>query len=97
MLDRIELNEKRFNQLRLLTDKLRKSLDIFENSLDELILLNEYYDSDEWMNDFEALESGKIKCERAGVLSEDGVWNMNEDINEIKRQMENIIVKLNNK
>lgn len=48
--------------------------------LDALI---EYYDSGQWLSDFQADERGELPhCLRRGVLSEDGVYNLLSELQE---------------
>ena len=39
----------------------------------------------------EAYENNEIEHIKAGVLSEDGVWNMNEDIRDLINTMQKIV------
>ncbi len=88
---RIEDNEKRLDTLNEVVLSLDKHLDDFEDVIHEYYSLNEYYGSKEWLKDKEDLENGKIKNVKAGVLSEDAVWNLNERINDLMTRMEGIV------
>ena len=61
-----------------------------------MYLLNNYYGSKNWIKDKESFENGKVANIKAGVLSEDAVWNMLEDINDLLNEMK-IILKDYNK
>ena len=40
-------------------------------------ILVDYYESPDWMNDYELDEAGLLPCDlKRGVLSEDGVYNL---------------------
>ena len=88
---RIEENEKRLDDLSKIVLSLDKHLDDFEDNIHEYLALNEYYGSEDWKKDKEDFESGKIKDVKAGVLSEDAVWNLDERIKDLLSRMEGIV------
>lgn len=88
---RIEDNEKRLDKLSKIVSKLNNNLVNFEDLIQDYYSLNEYYGSKEWFQDKDAFESGKIKNIKAGVLSEDAVWNLDENIKDLIIKMEEII------
>ena len=88
---KIEDNEKRLDKLSKIVSKLNNNLVNFEDLIQDYYSLNEYYGSKEWFQDKDAFESGKIKNIKAGVLSEDAVWNLDENIKELIIKMEEII------
>ena len=91
MIDRITKNEERLDSLLSSIKELEISLSNFKNNQKNISLLNKYYGSKNWFKDKEYYEKNKIPKIKAGVLSEDAVWNMNEDINELITEMESII------
>ena len=56
-----------------------------------LSLLKKYYGSKNWFNDKDNYELGNIKPVKAGVLSEDTVWNMLEDLDKMIEEMKTIV------
>ena len=88
---RIEDNEKKLDTLNKVVLSLDKHLDDFEDVIHEYYELNEYYGSKDWFQDKEDFESGKIKNVKAGVLSEDAVWDLDERINDLTTRMSGII------
>ena len=88
---RIEENEKRLDDLNKIVLSLDKHLDDFEDVIHEYYALNEYYGSPEWHKDKEDFESGKIKGVKAGVLSEDAVWDLDERVKDLLTRMEGIV------
>lgn len=88
---KIEDNEKRLDKLSKIVSKLNNNLVNFEDLIQDYYSLNEYYGSKEWFQDKDAFESGKIKNIKAGVLSEDAVWNLDENIKDLIIKMEEII------
>ena len=91
MIDRISKNEERLDKLLLSVKELEKALENFKASKKDLDLLNKYYDSKNWLKDKDAYENGSIPKIKAGVLSEDAVWNLNEDINDLIKDMKSIV------
>ena len=90
-MNRIEKNEAKLDKLNDAVLSMNKQLDILEALIPEYQQLNSYYGSKEWFKDKKNFEIGKIKNKKAGVLSEDAVWNLDEDINDLTARMEQII------
>ena len=88
--ERIAKNEERLDAACASIKNLENALDEFVALKKEIALLNRYYGSKNWFSDKEAYESGKIPKIKAGVLSEDAVWNMNEDIKELMKRMRKV-------
>ncbi len=87
MIERIEENEKKLDKLLKVKNKVEKDMIQLEKSLKDYKELQNYYGSREWFQDKEALETDKIPKIKAGVLSEDSVWNLKEDFDEIIEQL----------
>lgn len=82
MIERIKNNEKKLNIVTEVFSELEVSIEKLD-SIKELIKdINKYYGSKNWFKDKKALEDGKIKDIKAGILSEDTVWNILERLNE---------------
>ena len=86
-LARIEKNEKRLDEILLSVKKLEDALQEFKAHQKDIALLNQYYGSKNWFQDKDDFENGKIPRIKAGVLSEDAVWNLNEEIRSLKEEM----------
>ena len=91
MIERIEINEKRLDEIKETVDNLEKSLNNFKLKEKDIILLEKYYGSKEWFKDKKLYEKKYISNVKAGVLSEDAVWNTLEDINELLNEMKTIL------
>lgn len=49
--------------------------------------LSSYYDSDDWRKDYADDEAGLLPADlKRGVLSEDGIWNLLSDWQELERK-----------
>ena len=97
MKERIVKNEERLNSALSSIKKLEDALNEFKSNKKNIDLLNKYYGSKDWFIDKENFELGKYKNLKAGVLSEDAVWNLNEQINELFERIEEIKTLHNNK
>ena len=93
MIDRIKQNEKSFDSAVKSVNKLNDALDEFISNRENIKIVNKYDGSKAWFKDKEALESGEIKKVKAGVLSEDGVWDMLDNIDEVIKKMKSILKK----
>lgn len=91
MIDRIKKNEERLDAALETVKKLEEAIELYKQNKKDISLLNKYYGSKNWFNDKKALEDGKLPKIKAGVLSEDAVWNMNEDLNSALKEMKKII------
>lgn len=91
MIDRIKKNEERLDAALETVKKLEEAIELYKQNKKDISLLNKYYGSKNWFNDKKALEEGKLPKIKAGVLSEDAVWNMNEDLNSALKEMKRII------
>ena len=96
MIDRITKNEERLDKALESIKELEKALSNFKENQKNIKLVNKYYGSKNWFKDKEYYEQGKIPKIKAGVLSEDAVWNMLEDIKNLTNEMQNIINTQNN-
>ena len=67
-------------------------VDMLLNAWEDICALNEYLDSGEWQADFEADERGEIsKTVPRGVLSEDGLYNTLDRLQDVLGQMAMIV------
>ena len=89
--ERITKNEELLDSISSTIVETNKALEELKSIKEKIELLNKYYGSKEWFKDKEDLESGKISNIKAGVLSEDAVWNMNEELADTIKEMKDII------
>jgi len=87
MIERITKNEEKLDKILLSVKKLEEALEEFKNNQKIFEELNEYYGSEDWFKDKEAYEKGEISDIKSGVLSEDAIWNLNEDIKDLQIEM----------
>lgn len=91
MIKRIITNEERLDSITLSINKLSVALNDFKSNVNNIKLLNKYYGSKNWFKDKEAYESKKVTNIKAGVLSEDAVWNLFDEINNLILEMNNVM------
>ena len=91
MIDRISKNEERLESINICLKNVENSLDELKKNKKNIKLLNNYYGSINWFKDKESYENNKIPKIKAGVLSEDAVRNMNENIDELILEMQSIV------
>ena len=87
MLKRIQENEERLDKIISVVKELENALNNFEDIQNIIKELELYYGSENWFKDKDAHDKGEIKNIKAGVLSEDAVWNTLTDIREIYERM----------
>ena len=83
-IQRIETMEKNLDLTQQAIQKLSAAFEAYEQVQDAYKALSDYYESAQWMQDFEDDEAGKLpKDLKRGVLSEDAVWNLLSDTKEM--------------
>lgn len=86
--ERIKEMEQRMNRASMAVMGLSAALDHFEAAKNDIDMLNTYYGSSEWKEDFDADQQNLLpKDLKRGVLSEDGLWNLLEDYRELKKRL----------
>lgn len=94
-IDRIRKNEERLDNINNCIKNVENALEEFKKNKKDINMLNKYYGSNNWFKDKEAYEKNEIPKIKAGVLSEDAVWNMNDDIKELILEMKSIVKSFN--
>ena len=94
-IDRIRKNEERLDNINNCIKNVENALEEFKKNKKSINMLNKYYGSANWFKDKEAYEKNEIPKIKAGVLSEDAVWNMNDDIKELILEMKSIVKSFN--
>ena len=90
VINRIQENEKMLDDALVSIKNLEDALISFKSNIDNIKLLDKYYGSKEWLSDKKNLEKGIINNIKAGVLSEDLIWNMLDDVNYLMSDMKNV-------
>ena len=80
---RIKDMEARFDRVKAALEDVKEAEEKLGEFSEDIDILRAYYESGQWQKDFEADEQGKLpKDLKRGVLSEDGLWNLLDDIYE---------------
>ena len=91
-IERIKQMEERFDRVSDAVSKLSEALEAYRSVQDELSILNSYYGSQEWKQDFADDEAGLLpKDLKRGVLSEDGVWDVMSENQVLLVQMRELL------
>ena len=91
MNERIRKNEEKLDRIVEVVDRLATALFDFENIKKDIIDVNKYYGSNDWFNDKNLFEQGGVVDIKAGVLSEDAVWDVDVNIKELLEKMSEIL------
>ena len=85
IIKRVTYMESVFDEVQ---NALAEGVDIEDALLQEKIgILIQYYESEQWKNDYSADERGELPADlKRGVLSEDGVYNLLNDIDSLKKK-----------
>ena len=85
---RIRKMERRLDRAQAAVKRLSAALDKWEAVQDDIDALDKYYSSNEWRQDFEDDEAGRLPAGlKRSVLSEDGIWNLLTDVKELKEKL----------
>lgn len=89
MIERIKTNENRLKKCTKALNELEGIVVTLKDTKKDYKALSRYYGSKSWFHDKASYEEGKIPKIKAGVLSEDAVWDMITDfeyhLKELKR------------
>ena len=79
-IERIRHYESLLDRIAPVLENLEEALDAFDGIQEDVKELSAYYESDEWRDDFEADDAGKLPQDlKRGVLSEDGIYDVLSD------------------
>ena len=90
--ERIRQMEQRLDRASAAVMELSAALDKYEAAQEALQVLDEYYGSDDWKQDYADDEAGRLpKDLKRGVLSEDGIWNLLSDNRSLMERMQELV------
>ena len=93
-IDRIKQMERSLDRVSQAVMHLSAALDEYDEAQDALRQLTEYYGSDLWKQDFAADEAGLLPQDlKRGVLSEDALWNLFEDVRDLQVRMADMLTE----
>ena len=87
-IERITHYETLLNEAEDALSLLGDALEAYHAVQEKIRELDDYYGSDEWRQDFEDDEAGKLPSDLPrGVLTEDGIWDVLTDERELNELM----------
>ena len=87
--ERIRQMEQRFDRVLAFLKNPSDAPDGYLSLKEDIAMLEQYYGSAEWKQDFADDEAGKLPVGlKRGVLSEDGLWNLLSDWHELQNEEE---------
>lgn len=90
--ERIRFMEKCLERSSAIVMRLSGALEDYAGVQESLTALEAYYGSKEWKKDFQDDEKGLLPPDlKRGVLSEDGIYNLLEDVRALKARMAEIL------
>ena len=82
--ERIRQMELRMERAAKAVMELSVALENYEAVQEDITALERYYGSEAWKQDYADDEAGLLPADlKRGVLSEDGIWNLLEDVREL--------------
>ena len=76
-IERIQHYEMLLDRVAPVLENLEEALDAYDGIQEDVRGLSAYYEDDDWREDFEADEAGKLPADlKRGVLSEDGIYDV---------------------
>ena len=91
---RVMENSQRFEPLPEIVKHAQASLDMLSDKWEDIVALDEYMDSGQWLQDYEADERGEIgKDLPRGVLSQDALYDTLQELREVLRGMKTLARK----
>lgn len=93
-IERIKTMEQHLDRASQAVMKLSAALDDYVEAQKSIRDLGKYYGSDDWKQDFADDEQGLLPQDlKRGVLSEDGIWNVLTDNQDLHARMKTIVSK----
>ena len=87
-IERIKEMEGRLERAAAAVMDMSAALDKYEAVQEDIKALRKYYDSKQWKQDYADDEAGRLPADlKRGVLSEDGIWNLLEDVCELNERL----------
>ena len=91
-IERIKLMEQHLDHASQAVMQLSAALDDFAAAQEAISELSAYYGSKDWKQDFADDEQGLLPNDlKRGVLSEDAIWNLLSDCNELNSRMQELL------
>ena len=87
---RIKKYERIYDRALSSLKRYNEAAERLERLMPDIKELISYYESEKWREDFDTDERGELPPDlKRGVLSEDGVYNMIEELDEVMKKIKN--------
>lgn len=94
-IERIKQMERCLDRASQAVMHLSAALNKYAEAQKALRQLSDYYGSDAWKQDFAADSEGRLPQDlKRGVLSEDAIWNLLEDVRDLKERMRELVADI---
>ena len=91
---RVIANSRRLEPLPEILEHASEVLEMLEGKWEDIVALDEYMDSGQWLADYEADERGEIdKDLPRGVLSQDALYDTLQELQEVLRSIRRLARK----
>ena len=88
-IERVKQMELRMERAAKAVIELSAALENYEAVQEDITTLEQYYGSEVWKQDYADDEAGMLPADlKRGVLSEDGIWNLLEDVRELNNRLQ---------
>ena len=95
-IQRISKMEERLDRASAAMKLFSSELDKFETMLEDVLMLDKYYGSDDWWQDRTDDEAGRLPADlKRGVLSEDAIWDLLVECGQLNKQIMSAIERKN--
>ena len=92
LIERVRAMEDDFNTVRDIMNEMEVAISHFESVQERIEHLSNYLENGQFLKDFEADERGELpKDMPRGVLSEDALYDLLEDISEMRSRLKAIV------
>jgi len=92
LIERVRVMEEDFNVVRDIMNEMEVAISHFESVQERIEHLSNYLENGQFLKDFEADERGELpKDMPRGVLSEDALYDLLEDVTEMRSRLKAIV------
>lgn len=91
LIERVRVMEEDFNVVRDIMNEMEVAISRFESVQERIEHLSNYLENGQFLKDFEADERGELPTDMPrGVLSEDALYDLLEDVTEMRSRLKAI-------
>jgi hypothetical protein len=92
LIERVQVMEEDFHAVRDIMNEMEVAISHFESVQERIEHLSNYLENGQFLKDFEADERGELPKDMSrGVLSEDALYDLLEDVTEMRSRLKAIV------